>query len=531
MGSPAGQNENQKRSMYHEPRLTERRLPGSLVDRLVSAEEAAELLKDGMTLAMSGYAMAGYPKAVVQALVDRRRQGAALTFQLITGANVPWLDDRLGAEQMISRRVPMCASRSLAAQANKGTLHYVEQQMHRMPRLIREGSLGRIDVAIIEALGITDQGEIIPTTSVGMTPHLIQAAEHLIIEINHGQPLSLMGLHDIHIPEPAPHTQPIPLVRADQRIGAGSIPIDLHKVVGIVETNQPERLETATGTTPQAAAIVARLMGFLEQEVDRIWTGTLPPVQTGFGTIADTIAGAFARSRFTDLQFFCGGVTEPVVELLASGKAASVSTGGIGMSDRVAELLTTIPRLAERLIIRNGDITNNAETIGRLGLIALNTGIEVDIYGNVNASHIAGSRVVNGIGGGANFAQNAGLSVILIPATAKSGAISQIVPMVSHHDIGEHDVDIIITEHGIADLRGLDDSERADAIIASCAAPEYREALGSYLQDARSECGGHHPQLPERAFGWYRRLKETGTMLQEPSLREPSVKPSEEGIV
>lgn len=497
---------------FQKLRLTGERLPQALRDLHVPAEVAAAHIQDGMIVAMSGYAMAGYPKALVEALVRRREKGEQLTFQLITGANTPWLDERLGGARMITRRVPMCASRHLASQANEGSMHYVEQQMHRMPQLIRSGRLGRIDVAVVEAWGFTPDGELIPTTSVGMTHHLMEAADSIIIEINLAQPDILVGLHDIHVPEPPPDTQPIPLVRADQRIGRNSIPIDVNKVRYIVVSDVPEHIPMLSEITPQATSIADRLMRFLSQEQDRGWQGQLPPVQTGFGTIADAIANAFRDSPFEGIQFFCGGVTEPVMELLASGKAATVSTGGIGMSDRVEEILRTTPDLADRLIIRNGDITNNAEVIARLGIVALNTGIEIDIYGNVNASHIAGSRVVNGIGGGANFAQNAGLSVVLIPATAKSGAISQVVPMVSHLDIGEHDVDIIITEHGVADLRGLDDNERADAIIETCAAPEYREALRAYLQDARSLCGGHHPQLPERAFAWYRRLKESGSM-------------------
>ncbi len=157
---------------------------------------------------------------------------------------------------------------------------------------------------------------------------------------------------------------------------------------------------------------------------------------------------------------------------------------------------------------------NNAEIIGRLGVIALNTGIEIDIYGNVNSSHIGGNRVVNGIGGGANFAQNAGLSVMLISSVSKCGAISNIVPMVSHQDICEHDIDIVITENGYADVRGLDDLQRAEAIISNCAAEEYKQQLFDYFE-ASKKLGGHHPQNPQMAFGWYTRLKETGTMLEK----------------
>jgi succinyl-CoA:acetate CoA-transferase len=481
-----------------------------------SADRAADLIKDGMRVAMSGYAMAGYPKAVVEALIERKKSGEELLIELITAANAPWLDDKLGGEQVLSGRAPMCASRTVASQANNGSLRYVEQQMSRMTRLLRRGSFGKIDVAVIEALGFDKNGNLIPTTSIGMAHHLMNAADQIVIEINSAQPDILSKLHDVHIPAAPPDTQPIPLVRIDQRIGRSGIPIDLEKVRAIVETDIPERMESQPKGNPETKEIADHLFNFLELEVQE--TGkSLPPIQMGFGSIADSIADAFRRSDFRDLSFFSGGITEPVMELLVSGKVTAISTGGVGMSERVEQILTGTPNLQDHLVIRNGDIINNAELIGRFGLLALNTGIEIDIYGNVNSSHIAGSRVVNGIGGGANFAQNAGLSVILIPSTAKGGAISSIVPMVSHLDIGEHDVDVIVTEHGLADLRGLDDGERAQAIIANCASETYREPLEAYLRKAKELSGGHHPQLPEDAFKWYRRLKENGSMLEEQS--------------
>jgi succinyl-CoA:acetate CoA-transferase len=485
-------------------------------NRVSTAEEAAASIGNGVTVAMSGYAMAGYPKAVVEALVQRKQNGEDLSFELITGANVPWLDEKLGAAELVSRRAPMVASRTLAAQANNGSLRYVEQQMSKMPRLLRNRSFGRIDIAVVEALGFDEDGDLIPTSSIGMTHYLMDAAAEIIVEINTAQPEVLRELHDVYIPAAAPNTEPIPLIRTNQRIGKSGIQIDHKKIRHIVDTDIPERMGPQPVGTAVTKNIADHLFNFLELECQKTG-GHLPPIQTGFGSVADSIADAFQQSGFHNLHFFCGGITEPVLELLVSGKATALSTGGLGMSERVEQILHDTPNLRDHLVIRNGDITNSAEVIGRLGLVALNTGIEIDIYGNVNSSHIAGSRVVNGIGGGASFAQNAGLSVVLIPSVAKGGAISNIVPMVSHQDISEHDVDVAVTEHGVADLRGLDDGERADAIVRHCASEAYRGQLTAYLQTAREQCGGHHPQLPEAAFGWYRRLKEQGTMLEEGS--------------
>lgn len=485
----------------------------SLKNRVAPVTKAAEIIKDGMTVAMSGYAMAGYPKAIPEELVRRKNEGLKLSINLITGANVPWLDEVLGGAEILSGRVPMCASKVLSSQVNLHQVRYVEQQMCKMPRLLRSGSFGKIDVVVVEALAVTDEG-IIPTTSVGLTKYLLEAANEIIVEVNRAQPEILFGLHDVYIPQPAPDTAPIPLTSCTDRIGSDFIPFDVSRIKYIVETDVPENTVYLTTSTPEFTKIAENLLYFLEKEYQTKNGGVLPPLQLGFGNLADAIADLLQTSEFKDLQFFCGGISENILKLLKSGKASGISTAGITMNDSAAKTLEQIPDVHEKLILRNGDMINNAEIIGRLGIIALNTGIEIDIYGNVNSSHIAGRNLVNGIGGGANFAQNAGLSVLLISSTSKSGAISNIVPMVSHLDICEHDIDIVITENGYADLRGMDELQRAEAIISNCAAEEYRQQLFDYLEESK-KLGGHHPQNPPMAFEWYARLKETGTMLEK----------------
>ena len=482
----------------------------SLKNRIASAESVSETIKDGMTVAMSGYAMAGYPKAIPEELVRRKNKGLKLTINLVTGANVPWLDEFLGPSEIIAGRAPMCASKVLSSQVNSGKVRYVEQQMCKMPRLLRSHSFGKIDVLVVEALAVTEEG-LVPTTSVGLTHILMDQAKEIIVEVNSAQPEILFGMHDVYIQKPAPATEPIPLISCTDRIGSAFIPFDISKIKYIVETDTPENIEELTTFTPESRKIADSLFNFLRIEFQTKSGGMIPPVQLGFGNIANAIADMFQSSEFSDLQFHCGGVSEKVLELLLSGKASGISTSGISMNENVGKILEQIPDVHKKLVLRNGDIINNAEIIGRLGVLALNTGIEIDIYGNVNSSHIGGTRVVYGIGGGANFAQNAGLSVVVIPSMSKGGAISNIVPMVSHQDICEHDIDVVITENGYADLRGLDDLERAEAIIANCAAEDYKQQLYDYF-GASKKLGGHHPQHPQMAYAWYSRLKETGTM-------------------
>ncbi len=150
--------------------------------------------------------------------------------------------------------------------------------------------------------------------------------------------------------------------------------------------------------------------------------------------------------------------------------------------------------------------------IRRLGVIGINTALEADIYGNVNSTHVMGSSMMNGIGGSGDFARNAHLAIFVTKSVAKEGAISSIVPMVTHVDHNEHDVDILVTEQGLADLRGLAPRERAQVVINNCVHPEYRGLAQDYYRDALKR-GGHTPHLMEQAFAWHLAYQRDGSML------------------
>ena len=146
----------------------------------------------------------------------------------------------------------------------------------------------------------------------------------------------------------------------------------------------------------------------------------------------------------------------------------------------------------------------------RLGIISINTAIEADLYGNVNSTHIGGTRMMNGIGGSADFTRNAYLSIFTCPSVAKGGKISAIVPMVSHVDSSEHSVDILVTEQGVADLRGKSPKQRAQLIIDNCAHPEYRPLLRDYLLHAGAK--RQTPHAIGAALGMHVTLEKKGDM-------------------
>ena len=471
------------------------------------AAEASEVIKNGMTVAVGGYTSCGYPKAVIRALAERANSGEQLRLSVVSGSNNGVVDTILAEASIVARRAPMIESKVIAGQINKGSVSYCEQQMNRMPHLLRAEAFGHIDVAVVEAVAVNSDGSFVPSSSVGFVPLLVQLADKVIIEVNAAMPGQLEGMHDIYMPDGGP----IPIVSAGQRIGAASVPCDIRKISAIVMSDEPDEVTALAPVKPEQAAIADNLFNFLELEMKRRGIKQLPPVQTGFGNLAAEIVNALGRSNFSDISFFGGVAQEANIKLAASGKAKAVSCGSVKMSSEVKRLIEENEDVRRRVVIRNGEITNNSEVIARLAPITLTSGIEMDIYGNVNSSHISGSKIVNGLGGGANFAANAGLSVMMIVSTGKGGAISTIVPMVSHQDISDHDIDVVVTENGVADLRGKSDVERAREIIENCAGA-YKDQLRSYLERAVA-AGGHHPVLLDEALSWHIRLKQSGSMM------------------
>lgn len=472
-------------------------------DKVVTSEEAVQKIKNNSVLAFGGYTSSGYPKKIIQSLAERSKK-EELSFTILTGANVGPIDEALSQSTMKVRRAPMIQNSLLSKAANEGTIDYVEVQMHDMPKLLQKEKFGKINYFILEGIELTKEGYLYPTSSIGMNQHFIDQCEKVIIEINQGQPSSLKGMHDIY----RQSTKGVPLMEVDEVIGVPYLEIPLEKIEMIVYSNELDRVAPRTKELAEAERISNYLNEFLELEFNE----DLPPLQTGFGGIARSVVKGLKHTHFKDIQFFCGILQEENVELLSKENGKCATTGSIEMTERVIELLEADEALRKKIFIRNNDVTNNSEVISRLGIVSLLSAIEVDIYGNVNLSHVTGNRVLNGLGGGTNFAHNAQLTIVLLPSTTAGGKISTIVPMVSHHDIIAHDVDVLITEHGVADLRGLTDRERAAAIINQCSGA-YQAQLKAYYAEAES-AGGHHPVLLHKAFEWHTRFQQFKTMVK-----------------
>lgn len=485
-----------------------------LEEKVVSAETAASWIKDGMVLGMSGFTRAGDAKTVPLALVEKAKT-EKFQVDVYTGASLgPEVDQLMAEAGIIRKRAPYQGDPGIRKAINTGQVLYSDMHLSHNAELIRQGIIGPIDFAIIEATAITEDGQIIPTTSIGNSPIIVQMAKEIIIELNPEQP-NLEGIHDIYLPGMQGEREPIPLLKAGDRIGTVGIPVDVSKIKGIVHSTIKDAPSLIVEPDEETEQIAQHLLAFLRDEIK---VGRLPknllPLQSGVGSVANAVLNGFLNSEFEELEIYSEVLQDAVFHLLDANKVKIASGTSITLSKECGDrVYGNIDQYKDRLVLRPQEISNHPEIIRRLGIIAINTALEVDIYGNVNSTHVMGTHMMNGLGGSGDFTRNARIGIFVTKSYAKGGDISSIVPMVAHHDHTEHDVDVIATEQGIADLRGMAPKERVEAIIENCVHPDYKEALRDYYNRAVEVSGNAHtPHNLEEALAWHIKYKNEKTM-------------------
>ncbi len=485
-----------------------------LRDKLTDPASAARHILDGSNLFVSGFSPVGYPKLIPQEVAKRARAGEKIKINLYAGASTGEdLDGVLAEAGVVNWRRPYMAAKAMRERINRGEILFKDDHLSSTSAQVRSGSLGNVDVAVVEALAISEKGNLIPTMSVGNTPTFVREANKIIIEMTDACPPELEGIHDIFIPEDPPYRMPIPIYRASDRIGKPFIEMDPRKVVGIVYSHERDHCPIFPPPDRAAHEIASHILEFVEHEIR---AGRLPaglPWQSGVGDVANAVLLGFLENDFFHaLDLYSEVLQDAVLDLLDLGKVRSASGSALTFSTKAQDrFIKELYRYKERVILRPVEISNSPEVIRRLGVLAVNTALEIDIYGHVNSTHLWGRDMMNGIGGSGDFVRNAALSFMVTPSTGKGGRLSRIVPMVAHVDHSEHSVDVVVTEHGLVDLRGLPPRQAAEQIIAKCAAPEYREPLRDYFQRALRQ-GGHEPHILEEAFGFHQRFLTSGDM-------------------
>ena len=484
----------------------------------LTAAEAAALIHDGQTVGIGGFSSVGTPKAVPEALSAQAQKmhaaGKPFRIGIISGgATGAQVDSRLAEAHAVSFRTPFQSNKEMREAINHGEVAYYDLHLSHVAQDVRYGFLGKIDVAVIEASGITDDGEWVLSTSVGITPTLAQCAERVIIELNDSHNGKLRGMHDLYTPANPPCRTEIPVYHVHDRAGSPTLKIDPERVAGIVHTCQRDHIAAFTPPNDTTRQIGRNVAAFLQHEWQE---GRIPseflPLQSGVGNIANAVLGALGEEKLPPFSMYTEVIQDSVVDLMLQERIRFATGSSLTLSEgQLDKMYAHADFFKSRILLRPQEITNHPEMIRRLGVIAVNTALEADIFGNVNSTHVMGSRVMNGIGGSGDFARNAYLSIFTTPSTAKGGLISSIVPQVAHIDSTEHDVRILVTEQGVADLRGKSPAQRARCIIEQCAHPDYKQLLWDYLRLSEGK-SCHTPFSLRNALKMHQAFEETGDM-------------------
>lgn len=483
----------------------------------LTPEEAAALVRHDTLVGFSGFTPAGAAKLVPRALAARalrlHGRGEPFHVRVLTGASTgPAIDDALAEAGAMSWRAPYQSSRVLRSRINAGELAFVDMHLSHVPQALLEGFFGDVDLAVVEAGEVTDDGRIYLTTSIGLTPTLLTKARRVVVEVNRRHSPRLREMADIVVLPPPPYRTSIGISDPLEKIGQPYVPVDPSRIVGVIEHAMPDGIAGFDPPTEASAAIADHVVRFMSEEYA---SGRLPPeglpLQAGVGNVANAVMAALGAADIPPFVMFTEVFQDSLVELMCQGRLLGASTTALTLSEPALErVYADMDFFAPRIVLRPQEISNNPGVIRRLGVISLNTALEVDIYGHVNSTHVGGTLLMNGVGGSGDFTRNSFVSIFMCPSVARDGRISTIVPMATHVDHNEHSVQVVVTEHGLADLRGLSPAARAEALIERCAHPAYRPYLRDYVARAPQ---GHIRHDLGRAFELHRNLAEHGTML------------------
>lgn len=486
----------------------------------ITAVEGAAMIKNGENIALSGFTPSGTAKAVTRELAIKATKeheaGREFKVGIFTGASTGQsTDGDLANALAIKYRAPYTTNPDFRRHVNLGEIAYNDIHLSQMAQELRYGFMGQVDWAILEVCDL-EEGETTCkaylTSAGGISPTAARLAKHVILEHNAFHSVGAKYLHDVYELQDPPFRQPIPIVGVSDRIGKPYVEIDAKKIVGVVECNIPDEARAFKEIDPITTKIGHNVAEFLVGDMKH---GIIPqsflPLQSGVGSTANAILAALSMDKnVPDFNIFTEVLQDAVVDMMLEGRVKEASACSLTVTNEsLKKVYDNIDYFKHHLTLRQSEVSNSPELIRRLGVIAINTALECDIYGNANSTHISGTKMMNGIGGSGDFERNAYISIFTCPSVAKGGLISSIVPMVSHHDHTEHDVNVIVTEQGVADLRGKSPRERAQIIIDNCAHPDYRSLLHDYL---KLGIGGHTHHCLAAAFAMHDTLIHKGDM-------------------
>lgn len=303
----------------------------SLHNKVMPAEQAVQFIQAGMTIGMSGFTRAGDSKAIPIALAAKAATQGPLNLTLFTGASLGNNSDGLMAESnVLARRSPFQVDATMRRAINQGKVLFYDQHLSELAEHLRAEPGKPIDVAVIEAVAITEDGHIVPSTSVGNSASFVAQAKQVIVELNTAMPAELEGFHDVYLPKKRPGRDPIPLTSVNQRLGTNAIVVDPERIVAIVLTDTLDSPSTATPPDSETQAIAKHIVRFLENEVaEGRLDHSLLPLQVGIGSIANAVTQGLVESDFKDLTMYSEVLQDSAFHLLESGQLRFASASSI----------------------------------------------------------------------------------------------------------------------------------------------------------------------------------------------------------
>src|SRR5665647_485931 len=352
--------------------------------KFISAEEAASFVHHNNRVGFSGFTPAGAPKIIPKAIAEKaikeHEAGRQFKIGMFTGASTgDSLDGELSRANAILFRTPYQSNADMRKSMNSGGVPYFDMHLSILAQEMRYGFFGKLDVAIIEVSDVTEDGELVLTTGVGISPTIAHLADRIILELNTKHPKFIKGLHDIYEPLDPPMRRVIPIFEPMDRIGSPVLKVDPAKIVGIVKTYENDQVGGFTPADAVTDAVGANVANFLVKELkaNRIPASFLP-IQSGVGNIANAVLGALGSNPgIPPFRMYTEVVQDAVIDLMRTGDVLSVSGCSLTISPAQLEgIYKDWDFFKDKIVLRPQEISNSPEVSRRLGLITINTALE-----------------------------------------------------------------------------------------------------------------------------------------------------------
>ena len=412
----------------------------------LSAEDAVGCVRDGDRIIVP--TGAAEPPALLTALSTRRRQWRDVTVsQILAMRRYGYLDPET-ADHV--RHVALFFGGATRAGGQAGWIDFTPNYFSEIPAMIAGGQLGA-DVVLSMASAMDAHGYFSISLGTDYTMAAIAKARAVVLEVNPNVPFACGNCH-VHVSQ----------------------------VAALVESAEPLLEVGLPAIGPVQEAIAHHVAGMIDDG---------STLQIGYGGIPDAVVMQLTHKH--DLGVHTEMLGDGILGLIERGVVTnrrktwmpgkSIATFALG-SSRLHRFMDRNPALEMHPV----DFTNDPCLAARNDkLIAINASLQVDLLGQCGSESL-GLAPYSGTGGQADFVRAAnrsrdGKAIIVLPSTAVNGTVSRIVPTLAagtHVSTSKNDVNYVVTEHGVAQLRGKSASQRAAALIA-IAHPDFRSELAS----------------------------------------------------